>query len=96
MAFNDLVVHRKCINPLNVRALFLFIFFNGTLLLDPSYEFFYQAEDYPVVKYLRQPVYFEVELMQSDPHLELILENCWVTLHEDRTSLPSWDVIVDR
>ncbi|XP_070705199.1 zona pellucida protein AX 1 [Pempheris klunzingeri] len=66
------------------------------LALDSSYESFYKAEDYPVVRFLRQPVYFEVELMQSlDPHLELILENCWATLHEDRTSLPSWDIIVD-
>ena len=49
------------------------------------------------MKYLRQPLYFEVELMQStDPQLELILENCWATLQEDRTSLPSWDIIVDR
>ncbi|XP_062266719.1 uncharacterized protein LOC133973090 isoform X1 [Platichthys flesus] len=63
---------------------------------DSSYDFFYQAEDYPVVKYLRQPLYFEVELLYSaDPQLELILENCWATLHEDRTSLPSWDIIVD-
>ncbi|XP_010781751.1 zona pellucida sperm-binding protein 2-like, partial [Notothenia coriiceps] len=22
-------------------------------------------------------------------------ENCWATLYEDRTSLPSWDIIVD-
>uniref|UniRef100_A0A3B5BAZ9 Zona pellucida sperm-binding protein 2-like n=1 Tax=Stegastes partitus TaxID=144197 RepID=A0A3B5BAZ9_9TELE len=66
------------------------------LAKDLSYEHFYQREDYPVVKYLRQPLYFEVELMQStDPNLELILENCWATLHEDRTSLPSWDIIVD-
>ncbi|XP_071324031.1 zona pellucida protein AX 1 [Trachinotus anak] len=66
------------------------------LAQDSSYEHFYEAENYPVVKYLRQPLYFEVELMQStDPHLELILENCWATLHEDRTSLPSWDIIVD-
>ncbi|XP_044025912.1 zona pellucida protein AX 1 isoform X2 [Siniperca chuatsi] len=63
---------------------------------DSSYNHFYQAEDYPVVKYLRQPLYFEVELMQStDPQLALILNNCWATLHEDRTSLPSWDIIVD-
>nr|SOX60636.1 zona pellucida protein X [Solea senegalensis] len=63
---------------------------------DSFYEFFFQAEDYPVIKYLRQPLYFEVELMHSaDPQLELILENCWATLHEDRTSLPSWDIIVD-
>ncbi|KAF1376732.1 hypothetical protein PFLUV_G00214520 [Perca fluviatilis] len=63
---------------------------------DSSYHQFYQAEDYPVEKYLRQPLYFDVELMEStDPQLELILENCWATLHNNRTSLPSWDIIVD-
>ncbi|XP_053192910.1 zona pellucida protein AX 1 [Scomber japonicus] len=67
------------------------------LAQDSSYELFYQAEDYPVVKYLKQPLYFEVELTQStDPNLDLILENCWATLNEDRTSLPSWDIIVDK
>uniref|UniRef100_A0AAQ5Y1K4 ZP domain-containing protein n=1 Tax=Amphiprion ocellaris TaxID=80972 RepID=A0AAQ5Y1K4_AMPOC len=66
------------------------------LAKDASYDHFYEGQDFPVVKYLRQPLYFEVELMQSsDPHLELILENCWATLQEDRTSLPSWDIIVD-
>ncbi|XP_034555951.1 zona pellucida protein AX 1 isoform X2 [Notolabrus celidotus] len=63
---------------------------------DPSYTLFYHPEDYPVVRRLRQPLYFEVELMQlTDPQLELILENCWATLHKDRTSVPSWDIIVD-
>ncbi|CAN9507880.1 unnamed protein product [Ophioblennius macclurei] len=63
---------------------------------DSSYKTFYQAEDYPVTKLLRQPLYFEVALMQSaDPQLELFLHNCWATLQEDRTSLPSWDIIVD-
>ncbi|KAK6294993.1 hypothetical protein J4Q44_G00342190 [Coregonus suidteri] len=63
---------------------------------DVSYDLFYQTEDYPVVKHLREPLYFEVELTQStDPQIELVLENCWATLHEDRTSLPSWDLIVD-
>lgn len=62
---------------------------------DPSYEYFYQAEDFPVTKYLRQPLYFEVELQSSDTHLELILEHCWATRDEDRTSVPSWDIIVD-
>ncbi|TNN45207.1 Tetratricopeptide repeat protein 32 [Liparis tanakae] len=66
------------------------------LAQDSSYELFYRSEDYPVVQYLRQPLYFEVELVEStDPNLELILENCWATLDEDRTSLPSWDIIVD-
>ncbi|KAK6297179.1 hypothetical protein J4Q44_G00317620 [Coregonus suidteri] len=66
------------------------------LAQEVSYDLFYQTEDYPVAKYLRQPLYFEVELMQStDPRIELVLENCWATLHEDRTTLPSWDLIVD-
>ncbi|KAM6954090.1 uncharacterized protein FYW47_013047 [Aplochiton taeniatus] len=65
------------------------------LAQDVSYEQFYKAEDYPVGKYLREPLYFEVELMQSDPQIELILENCWANLREERTSLPSWDIIVD-
>ncbi|XP_034383778.1 uncharacterized protein LOC117727526 [Cyclopterus lumpus] len=67
------------------------------LAQDSLFELFYQAEDYPVVKYLRQPLYFEVELVEStDPNLELILASCWATLDEDRSSLPSWDIIVDR
>ncbi|KAM8846138.1 zona pellucida protein AX 1 [Synchiropus picturatus] len=63
---------------------------------DSSYNVFYQAEDYPVVKYLRQPLFFEVELLQSDQNLVLVLENCWATLYEDRTSVPSWDLVVNR
>uniref|UniRef100_A0A3Q2C9I4 Zona pellucida protein AX 1 n=1 Tax=Cyprinodon variegatus TaxID=28743 RepID=A0A3Q2C9I4_CYPVA len=63
---------------------------------DSSYENFYKAEDYPVEKYLREPLYFEVELaLSTDPNLELILDNCWATLQEERTSLPSWDIIVN-
>lgn len=66
------------------------------LAQDPSYDMFYEAQDYPVVKYLREPLHFEARLMEStDPQLELILENCWATNQEDRTSLPSWDIIVD-
>ncbi|XP_027895362.1 zona pellucida protein AX 1 isoform X1 [Xiphophorus couchianus] len=65
------------------------------LATDSSYQDFYEAEDYPVEKYLREPLYFEVELVQStDPHLALILDNCWATLEKERTSLPSWDIIV--
>uniref|UniRef100_A0A3Q2XLB2 Zona pellucida protein AX 1 n=1 Tax=Hippocampus comes TaxID=109280 RepID=A0A3Q2XLB2_HIPCM len=63
---------------------------------DPEYSYFYQAEDYPVVTYLRQPLYFEVALTRSnDPSLELILESCWATAYEDSSSQPSWDVIVN-
>lgn len=52
------------------------------------------AEDHPVVQYLKEPLYFEVELVQfTDPRIELVLENCWATV-EDVTQM-SWDLIVD-
>ncbi|XP_046888632.1 uncharacterized protein LOC124475835 [Hypomesus transpacificus] len=66
------------------------------LAQDESYKLFYQAVDYPVAKYLRQPLYFEVALTQSmDQQMELVLENCWATQHKDRSSLPRWNLIVD-
>ncbi|XP_024147461.1 uncharacterized protein zpax1 [Oryzias melastigma] len=66
------------------------------LAQDASYQIFYQVEDYPVQKFLREPLYFEVELMQSsDPKLEVVLENCWATSKEERNSLPSWDIIIN-
>ncbi|MGH0169436.1 UNVERIFIED_CONTAM: hypothetical protein FKN15_056791 [Acipenser sinensis] len=55
-----------------------------------------ELRDYPVVKYLRRPLYFEVELLYSrDPQAELFLENCWATYSADRNSSPKWDVVVD-
>ncbi|KAJ8356206.1 hypothetical protein SKAU_G00190000 [Synaphobranchus kaupii] len=66
------------------------------LALDSSYLVFYLDEHYPVVKYLQEPLYFEVELMRStDPQVELFLDNCWATSEEERTSVPKWDFIVD-
>ncbi|MGH0186391.1 UNVERIFIED_CONTAM: hypothetical protein FKN15_021389 [Acipenser sinensis] len=66
------------------------------LALDSTYNDFYGTRDYPVVKYLRRPLYFEVELLYSrDPQAELFLENCWATYSADRNSAPKWDVVVD-
>ncbi|MGH0175003.1 UNVERIFIED_CONTAM: hypothetical protein FKN15_069513, partial [Acipenser sinensis] len=66
------------------------------LALDSTFNDFYGAWDYPVVKYLRRPLYFEVELLYSrDPQAELFLENCWATYSADRNSSPKWDVVVD-
>ncbi|XP_028858636.1 zona pellucida protein AX 1 [Denticeps clupeoides] len=66
------------------------------LATDISYSTFYSNEDYPVHKHLRHPLYFEVELVDStDPHIELVLKNCWATLGGERLSTPSWDLVVD-
>ncbi|KAK2883915.1 hypothetical protein Q8A67_017552 [Cirrhinus molitorella] len=66
------------------------------LAWDDSYNNYYVEEDYPVVQYLRSPLFFEVVLLQStDSQIELVLENCWATLKQDRNSVPRWDLIVD-
>ena len=63
---------------------------------DGTYTQFYSDWDYPVVTYLRQPLFFEVALTTlGDPNVELIINNCWATLNKDRTSKPRWDTIVD-
>lgn len=65
------------------------------LFPDASYDSFYMAEDYPVVQYLKKPLYFEVELMQSlDPRVELVLENCWASANHGGVAL-SWDLLVN-
>lgn len=74
--------------PLNDSTFFFFP--------DEMFDYFYHDDEYPVTRFLRQPLYFEVGLLQSsDQRLELILENCWATANEDRNSTPSWDIIVN-
>uniref|UniRef100_A0A4W5P5K7 Zona pellucida protein AX 2 n=1 Tax=Hucho hucho TaxID=62062 RepID=A0A4W5P5K7_9TELE len=66
------------------------------LAQDASYNTFHQEEDYPVVRYLRQPLHFEVELTKSsDPKVALVLDHCWATLNEDRDSRPRWNLIIN-
>ncbi|XP_071000488.1 zona pellucida sperm-binding protein 4-like [Oncorhynchus clarkii lewisi] len=66
------------------------------LAQDASYNTFHQEEDYPVVRYLRQPLHFEVELTRSsDPKVALVLDHCWATLNENRGSRPRWNLIIN-
>uniref|UniRef100_A0A3Q3B3F3 Uncharacterized LOC108233398 n=2 Tax=Kryptolebias marmoratus TaxID=37003 RepID=A0A3Q3B3F3_KRYMA len=66
------------------------------LALDDSYSTFQSFEEYPIAKYLQQPLYFEVELVGStNPQVSLQLENCWATQNEDRTSQPRWNLIIN-
>ncbi|XP_054618286.1 uncharacterized protein LOC129172507 [Dunckerocampus dactyliophorus] len=66
------------------------------LAVDDSYNEFYGDSDYPISKYLQQPLYFEVELMRSmNPKVSLELESCWATVDEDRTSQPRWNLIIN-
>ncbi|CAK6979205.1 uncharacterized protein LOC128376852 [Scomber scombrus] len=66
------------------------------LALDDSYSAFHDAVEVPIVKYLQQPLHFEVELMRStNPKVSLELQNCWATLNKDRTSQPRWNLIIN-
>ncbi|XP_066532751.1 zona pellucida protein AX 1 [Hoplias malabaricus] len=65
------------------------------LAKDPSYKTFYEEKDYPLVQYLREPLFFEVQLVQSaDLRIELVLDNCWAVVN-DGVSTMSWDLIVN-
>ncbi|TSR99429.1 Zona pellucida sperm-binding protein 2 [Bagarius yarrelli] len=64
------------------------------LARDASYNDFYMTE-VPVVQYLKHPLYFEVELLQStDPQIVLVLENCWASTNHGGTVL-KWDLVVN-
>ncbi|NWH16365.1 ZP2 protein, partial [Grus americana] len=74
----------------------------GTLALslklfkEKSYSDPYQESEYPVVKYLREALYFEVELLQpKDARLEINLDDCWATNSQSLDSLPQWPILIN-
>ncbi|NWU49880.1 ZP2 protein, partial [Dromas ardeola] len=65
------------------------------LFKEKSYSDPYQKLEYPVVKYLREALYFEVELLQpEDARLELNLNDCWATNSQSQDSLPQWPILI--
>ncbi|XP_077409480.1 uncharacterized protein LOC144039721 isoform X2 [Vanacampus margaritifer] len=65
------------------------------IAVDDSYSVFYGAADYPITKYLQDPLYFEVALGSTNPKVSLELETCWATANEDRRSQPRWNLIIN-
>ncbi|XP_010184926.1 PREDICTED: zona pellucida sperm-binding protein 2-like, partial [Mesitornis unicolor] len=66
------------------------------LFKDKSYSDPYQESEYPVLKYLREALYFEVELLQpEDARLELNLDDCWATKSQSQDSLPQWPILIN-
>ncbi|NWH65169.1 ZP2 protein, partial [Geococcyx californianus] len=92
----DVRYESKKIPPPSIKPGFGSLALSMKLFKEKSYSDLYQELEYPVVKYLREALYFEVELLQpEDARLELNLDDCWATNSQRQDSLPRWPIIIN-
>uniref|UniRef100_H3AEM0 Zona pellucida sperm-binding protein 4 n=1 Tax=Latimeria chalumnae TaxID=7897 RepID=H3AEM0_LATCH len=61
-----------------------------------QYSSWYLDSDYPLVKFLRDPVFVEVRILgRTDPSLVLMLDRCWATPNQELHNKVSWSILED-
>nr|XP_014351266.1 PREDICTED: zona pellucida sperm-binding protein 4-like [Latimeria chalumnae] len=61
-----------------------------------QYNSWYLDSDYPVVKFLRDPVFVEVRILgRTDPSIVLMLGDCWATPNGNPQSNIIWNILVN-
>ncbi|XP_066566410.1 uncharacterized protein LOC136753922 isoform X2 [Amia ocellicauda] len=74
---------------------------NGNLTLrmdimrDSTFSSAFTADEFPVARRLREPVFVQVMVDSEDPGLELFLRDCWGTLGPQPTHPITWPIIQD-
>ncbi|XP_077306323.1 zona pellucida sperm-binding protein 4-like [Lithobates pipiens] len=71
------------------------LFLEMRIAQDAQYRSYYQEEDYPLIKGLRDLVFLEVRILRrTDPNLVLVLNNCWATPSTDPTQKMQWPLLI--
>uniref|UniRef100_A0A8C4T7V7 Uncharacterized LOC114644859 n=2 Tax=Erpetoichthys calabaricus TaxID=27687 RepID=A0A8C4T7V7_ERPCA len=65
------------------------------IMKDSTFLQEYQENEFPITKFLKEPLYVEVYVHSSDSGLELFLKDCWGTPGPDPSNAILWPIIKD-
>ncbi|NWV28323.1 ZP2 protein, partial [Origma solitaria] len=93
----DVQYESKRSTPLSIKPGLGCLALSLKIFKEKSYSEPYQESEYPVVKYLGEALYFEIELLlPKDARLDLNVEDCWATNSQSQDSLPQWHILTHR